>query len=64
MKALHFYGIIERFEPKVRNTALKTSVKKYNTEVINAIIENLGNPVFSNQAMNALFLSELTRLPH
>ncbi len=43
-------------EPKVRNTALKTSVKKYNTEVINAIIENLGNPVFSNQAMNALVL--------
>ena len=43
-------------EPKVRNAALKTSVKKYNTEVINAIIENLGNPVFSNQAMNALVL--------
>ena len=43
-------------EPKVRNAAIKTSVKKYNTEVINAIIENLGNPVFSNQAMNALVL--------
>jgi hypothetical protein len=43
-------------EPKVRNAAIKTSIKKYNTEVINAIIENLGNPVFSNQAMNALFL--------
>src|SRR5688572_18238024 len=36
-------------EPKVRNTALKTSIKKYNIEVINAIIENLGNPVYSNQ---------------
>lgn len=43
-------------EPKVRNAAIKTSVKKYNTEVINVIIENLGNPVHSNQAMNALVL--------
>jgi hypothetical protein len=43
-------------EPKVRNAAIKTSIKKYNTEVINAIIENLGNPVYSNQAMNALVL--------
>ena len=43
-------------EPKVRNTAIKTSIKKNNPEVINAVIENLGNPVFSNQAMNALVL--------
>ena len=43
-------------ETKVRNAAIKTSVKKYNTEVINVIIENLGNPVFSNQALNALVL--------
>ena len=43
-------------EPKVRNTAIKTSIKKYNTEVINVIIENLGHPVYSNQAMNALVL--------
>jgi AAA family ATP:ADP antiporter len=41
---------------KVRNTAIKTSVKKYNHEIINAIIENLGNPANSNQAMNALVL--------
>ena len=43
-------------EPKVRHTAIKTSTKKNNPEVINAVIENLGNPVFSNQAMNALVL--------
>src|SRR5688572_30455981 len=43
-------------EPKVRHTAIKTSIKKHNPEVINAVIENLGNPVFSNQAMNALVL--------
>ena len=43
-------------EPKVRHTAIKTSIKKNNPEVINAVIENLGNPVFSNQAMNALVL--------
>jgi ATP:ADP antiporter, AAA family len=42
--------------PKVRNTAIKTSVKRYNAEVINALIENLGSPVFSNQSMNALVL--------
>lgn len=43
-------------EPKVRHTAIKSSIKKHSPEVINAVIENLGNPVFSNQAMNALFL--------
>lgn len=43
-------------EPKVRNTAIKTSIKKYNSEIINVIIENLGHPVYSNQAMNALAL--------
>ena len=43
-------------EPKVRNAAIKTSVKKYNTEVINTIIENLSNPVYSNPALNALVL--------
>jgi AAA family ATP:ADP antiporter len=43
-------------EPKVRNTAIKTAVKRYNHEVIHALIENFGNPVYSNQAMNALVL--------
>lgn len=41
-------------EPKVRNTAIKTAVKRYNHEVIQAVIDNLGNPTYSNQAMNAL----------
>lgn len=43
-------------EPKVRHTAIKTSIKKNNPEVINAVIENLSSPVFGNQAMNALVL--------
>lgn len=43
-------------EVKVRNTAIKSAIKKHNSEVINAIIDNMGNPVFSNQAMNALVL--------
>ncbi len=43
-------------EPKVRNTAIKTSIKKNNPEVINVVIENLGHSVYSNQAMNALVL--------
>lgn len=43
-------------EPKVRYTAIKTSIKKHNNEVVFALIENLANPLFSNQAMNALAL--------
>lgn len=43
-------------EPRVRNRAIKTAVKRYNHEVIQALIENLGNPTYSNQAMNALVL--------
>ena len=43
-------------EPIVRNTAIKTSIKKHNNEVILALIENLNNPIFSNQAMNAMVL--------
>jgi ATP/ADP translocase len=50
-------------EPKVRNTAIKTAVKRYNHEIIQALIENLGNPVYSNQAMNALVLIGAECLP-
>lgn len=50
-------------EPKVRNTAIKTSVKKPTAEVINLLIENLANPVYSNQAMNALVLIGAETLP-
>ena len=50
-------------EPKVRNTAIKTSIKRYNGEVINALIESLGSSAFSNQAMNALVLIGPDTLP-
>ncbi|HEY0740519.1 MAG TPA: HEAT repeat domain-containing protein [Chryseosolibacter sp.] len=50
-------------EPKVRNTAIKTSIKRYNAEVINALIESLGSPAYSNQAMNALVLIGQDTLP-
>jgi hypothetical protein len=43
-------------EPKVRHTAIKTSIKKHNNEVILALVENLSNPFFVSQAMNALTL--------
>lgn len=43
-------------EPKVRNTAIKTSVVKNSHEVISMLVDNLGNPVYSNPAMNALVL--------
>ena len=43
-------------EPKVRITAMKTAAKRYNHEVMQALIENLASPVYSNQAMNALVL--------
>lgn len=50
-------------EPKVRSTAIRSAVKKWNPEVINALIENLGNPVYSNQAMNTLVLIGSKTLP-
>ena len=43
-------------DPTVRTSAIKTSIKKNNPEIINAVIENLGSPVFGNQAMSALVL--------
>jgi AAA family ATP:ADP antiporter len=43
-------------DPAVRISAIKTSIKKNNPEIVNAVIENLGSPVFGNQAMNALVL--------
>ncbi|MBX2947625.1 MAG: HEAT repeat domain-containing protein [Cyclobacteriaceae bacterium] len=50
-------------ESKVRNTAIKSAIKKNNPEVINALIENMSNPVYSNQAMNALVLIGPKTLP-
>jgi ATP:ADP antiporter, AAA family len=50
-------------ESKVRNTAIRSSVKKWNTEVIYSLIENLGSPVYSNQAMNTLILIGTKTLP-
>jgi len=39
---------------QVRLVAIKTAVKKHNSEVIISLIENLGNTLFGNAAMNAL----------
>ena len=55
--------LLSDMEPKVRITAIKTSVKRYNSEVINSLIENLGVSVFSNQAMNALIQIGTETLP-
>jgi hypothetical protein len=41
-------------DTQVRLVAIKTAIKKYNNEVISSLIENLGNPLFNNAAMNAL----------
>jgi len=41
-------------EDKVRRTAIIAAAKRNNSEVIYALIDNLNNPIFSNQAMNAL----------
>ncbi len=43
-------------ETKVRKTAISTSIKVNSPEIIFALIDNLANPVYSNQAMNALVL--------
>jgi ATP:ADP antiporter, AAA family len=55
--------LLNDIEPSVRNTAIKTSVKRYNHEVINALIENLGSAAFSNQAMHAIVLIGVETLP-
>ena len=41
-------------DTQVRLVAIKTAVKKFNNEVISSLIENLGNPLFGNAAVNAL----------
>ncbi len=51
-------------EPHIRSTAIMTSIKRNSPEVINAVIENLSNPIFSNQAMNALVLMGPDTLPN
>lgn len=43
-------------DAKVRTTAIQTSIQKYNNEILNALIENLSHPIFSNQALHALVL--------
>jgi hypothetical protein len=43
-------------DAKVRRTALATSAKRFNGEVINGVIENLNSPQYSNLAMNSLVL--------
>jgi len=43
-------------ENQVRKTALATAAKRFNGEIINAVIDNLNNPQFSNLAMNSLTL--------
>lgn len=40
--------------PTVRKVAIQTASKKYNAEVIASLIENIGNPIFSNASLNAL----------
>ncbi|MEQ8425276.1 MAG: hypothetical protein RIA63_11240, partial [Cyclobacteriaceae bacterium] len=42
--------------PAVRSTAIKTAAQKHNDEVIMALVDNLGSPLFGNQAMSALVL--------
>ena len=50
-------------EPKVRKTAIRSAVKKWNSEVISALVDNLGSPIYSNQAMNSLILIGAKTLP-
>ncbi|HYC87473.1 MAG TPA: hypothetical protein VEB86_19705, partial [Chryseosolibacter sp.] len=55
--------LLADLEPKVRNTAIKTSIKRYTPEIIGILIENLSSPVYSNQATNALELIGADTLP-
>lgn len=55
--------LLQDTDPRVRNTAIKSSIKKHNNDVILALIDNLNNPLFSNQALNALVLIGAKALP-
>jgi ATP:ADP antiporter, AAA family len=48
--------LLNDVDQKVRLTAIKSAVKKWNDEVIDVLIENLVNPSYSNQSMNTLVL--------
>ncbi|MBL7850905.1 MAG: HEAT repeat domain-containing protein [Cyclobacteriaceae bacterium] len=43
-------------DPNVRQTAIKTAMKRSSPEVIRALIENLANPLYNNQAADALVI--------
>ena len=51
-------------DPLVRSTAIRSTVKSWNSEVLNALIENLGNPIFSNQAISSLLAIGPKALPY
>lgn len=61
--ATYLMELLMDLEPKVRNTAIKTSIKKHSPEIINLLIENLNNSAYSNQATNALELIGADTLP-
>lgn len=50
-------------DQRVRSTAIKSSIKKHNNDVILALIDNLNNPLYSNQSLNALVLIGAKALP-
>jgi ATP:ADP antiporter, AAA family len=50
-------------EHKVRNTAIKTSIKKHTPEIIYLLIDNLSNSEYNNQAANALEMIGANSLP-
>ena len=51
-------------EQKVRKAAISTSIKVNSPEIIYALIDNLANPVYSNQAMSTLVLIGGKALQH
>ena len=51
-------------DSKVRKTALTTSAKRFNAEVIDAVVENINEPLYSNLATNSLVLMGEPALNH
>jgi HEAT repeat protein len=56
--------LLNDIDPKVRTTAIKTSSKRFNDEVIFVLIENLPNQLFSNYATESLVVIGVRSLPH
>ena len=52
----YLIDLLQDSNSKVRMAAIRSAEKRYNNEILNALIDNLGNPIYSNLVTSALVL--------